>query len=812
MRATLAFLALAPILWLAACSGGGSSDEDAGQDASADAGEDSGADSGPPPEPGTAFDPYCAGKTWQDTLAPATMGNRSSEYAGMYSSVKGTIDLQKFVPDHPFRVEKIRLAFAGSPGTARVRLMTTFGRSYPGGWPDLDAEGANLIAPVDVEVANPDKDAWVEIDVSDEGVYLLPTQHYAVVYQHLQDSPAPALAADALAEGEVSRSLMILPAEPTPYGIDGNFRIELAGSWFCAMDDADRWFAQDGDAPFVAEASQRAAFADLNGDGHDDLVLNASGPIAYFGDGQGGFADPGFDPFEDAPSAGMASFADVDNDGFVDAYAAYNISPDGDGDGVTLADGDCNGADALVHPGAAEVDNGYDDDCDGVADDGTDTADGDTDGYAIAEGDCDDTRADVYPGAPELLDARDNDCDLQVDEDFDNRILLNDGTGRFTRVPASGVEAFEPTAAAGFGDGDGDGRLDLYAGNWLAHYPDAAAVSDRYFTGNGDGTFTDAQASAGLVPAGGPYPCYGVLWNDYDNDGLQDIWVGNYGYAPNLLWNNMGSGQFIESGVYAGVAMDDVGPLGGNTFGADFGDFDNDGDMDLYTANIAHPRYQPASDPSTFLVNEGSPDFRFSDHREDLGFIYDEGDVNAAFGDFDNDMFVDIAVGSLYPGHFSRLYRNEGGAGFRDVSYETGTAVEDSVAVAWSDVDEDGDLDLVIADRTGPEYVHLFVNGIGRDNNWIELDLEGVTANRGAVGARVTLEAGGVSQMRDVLGGGGHANNQQSRIVHFGLAQEQAIAGVTVRWPGGGTETIEGLEPNHRYKVVQGSGTGTVVF
>jgi hypothetical protein len=265
-----------------------------------------------------------------------------------------------------------------------------------------------------------------------------------------------------------------------------------------------------------------------------------------------------------------------------------------------------------------------------------------------------------------------------------------------------------------------------------------------------------------------------------------------------------------------GVSYDDIpGPYpdlqGGHTYGGDFGDVDNDGDMDFYMCNLAHPRAQPWSDPSMFVINEGPPDYYFTNQTEEYGFIYDEGDVNASFADFDHDMDIDIAVASLYPGHYSRFYRNDGAAGFTDVTYETNTAVHDAVSVAWSDVDEDGDLDLVIADRNQLPMVHLFVNRVGQDSNWVELVLEGTTTNRSAIGARVTLEAGGVSQMRDVRGGGGHSNTQNSRVVHFGLGGESAIDSLSVRWVGGATETITGVAPNGRYLVVEGSGQGALV-
>jgi hypothetical protein len=133
------------------------------------------------------------------------------------------------------------------------------------------------------------------------------------------------------------------------------------------------------------------------------------------------------------------------------------------------------------------------------------------------------------------------------------------------------------------------------------------------------------------------------------------------------------------------------------------------------------------------------------------------------------------------------------------------------VSAVWSDVDEDGDLDLVVADRQGDHRVHLFTNLVGQDRAWVQMKLQGTTTNADGVGARVTLTAGGVTQMRDVEGGGHHFNTQNSLVVHFGLADLTSIDEVTVRWVGGSTETITGISPGQRWLVVEGSGTGVAL-
>ncbi|NUO52035.1 MAG: hypothetical protein HOV80_24555 [Polyangiaceae bacterium] len=765
----------------------------------------------PPIAPGPAFDRFCAGEAWDTELSPAVEGELTGEYAGIISEPlpEGTLDSMKIVPKHPLHVRKLRIAFGGDPGTVRVRLMTTFGRSYPGGWPDYEAESANLIVPIDLDVTAPDPEVPVEIDIASQGVFLEPTQHYVVIVEHL--GPTPQVAIESLT-GDPSRALIHVPGEDVPYGLDGNFRMELVGDHFCTWTEAERWFGEHTDAPFSAETSGYVQVVDLDGDGHDDVIVQAPGPKAFFGDGTGSFTAAGIDPFADVPLASLVVFADVDGDGDRDAFAGHYVGANNDGDTYTLAEGDCNDADPAVRPNAVEVMNGYDDDCDGIADDGTDTSDADADGTAIVAGDCDDTRPEVLPGAEELLDGLDNDCDGEVDEDFVDQILLNDGFGAFTPLAASGVEGIDPTTTATFADTDGDGNLDLYWGNWLEHYPDFPAVPDRFAVGFGDGTFLDQSVEAGILVMP-ERPCYGAGFWDYNDDGLPDLYVGNYQLSDNNLFENQGDGTFVDVAPQKSFNHDDIPTElaqypGGHSYGAAFGDVDTDGDIDAFVSNLSHPRTQPWADPSQFYFNEGAPDYSFVDRRAELGIVYDEGDVNAAFADWDNDGDLDLAVAALYPTHYAKLYRNDGPDGFVDVTYEAGIEVHLAVGLAFSDVDEDGDLDLLAAEGIGPDFVHYYENRIGQDSSWIELELEGTLSNRDAIGARVTVVAGGVTRIRDVEAGGGH-HLQHSHVVHFGLGSAESLDSISIRWPSGNTETISAADVRARWRVVEGEGVAT---
>jgi hypothetical protein len=301
-----------------------------------------------------------------------------------------------------------------------------------------------------------------------------------------------------------------------------------------------------------------------------------------------------------------------------------------------------------------------------------------------------------------------------------------------------------------------------------------------------------------------------VSWNDFDDDGHPDVFVSNYQLSDNQLWHNQGAGTFVDVASAAHVDHDDEPSglaqyPGGHSYGASFGDLDLDGDFDIFVPNLAHPRTMPWSDTSQVLMNGGAPDYVFEDRADALGILYNEGDVNSALADFDNDMDLDLFVGSAYPTHYSVFYRNDGAAGFTDVTYETGTASHLSGSLAFSDVDEDGDLDLLTSQAFGPPYVRLFLNRVGQDRGSVFLELRGATTNRDAVGARVTLQAGGVKQLREVSAGTA-LGLQHTHLVHFGLGDATTIDQVTVRWVGGATETFDGVAVNGRYLLVEGTG------
>lgn len=804
-----------PLLLLVACS---SSRDTPAEQPTTDAGD---AETAPPFTVPESLARFCAGRDPKPT--PATVGKLSGKYAGVLKGPTATTtwkpgvqEVTKIIPGHAFLAKKLRVNLLGN-GTARLRLVKTFARSYPGSYPSTNpatlpdlAQPVDLFEPIDIEVVDGKEGAWIEVDVPE--TWLEPTQHYDLVYEHLAGEPF--LALEEKATGDTDRSALFQPPKRDMFGVPGNYRMELVGDEVCAWSDAERAFAPPQKTAFSDLQVSWITFRDLDGDGHDDVALtDAAGAKLFLGDGKGAFTAATWDAFVDVPRAHSLTFGDLDNDGDQDAFASVYVQPDGDGDGYTVETGDCDDTKADVHPGATETKNGLDDDCDKKADDGLDTSDADGDGVTIAGGDCDDTRKDVHPGAPELLDGRDNDCNGKTDETFVSKILLNDGKGKFARAANPAVEIIAPSTSVALGDGNLDGYLDVFAGSWLIHYPDFATAPARYYEGDGKGGFVDAFAKAGFVvdPA---RPAYGVMWGDWNDDGLPDLYVSNYNLRDNALWKNVGSGKFVDVAPTVGADHDTVKSTdssypGGHSFGSDLGDFDNDGDLDIFVPNISHPRTQPWADPSMLLVNQGAPAFKFENKRRELGIIYDEGDVNSLWLDYDNDGDLDLVVAPTYPSHYTKLYRNDGKT-FVDVTYEAGIATHMGGYAVASDVDEDGDLDLLITGVAPSPNTNLFLNAVGNKNKWLFLDLQGTTSNRDGVGAKVVVTAGGITQTRELKGGGGgtppHGN---SHLLHFGLGQATAIDKVTVRWVGGATETFTGVTANGRFKLVQGTGAAT---
>ncbi|MCU0722511.1 MAG: VCBS repeat-containing protein, partial [Planctomycetes bacterium] len=406
-------------------------------------------------------------------------------------------------------------------------------------------------------------------------------------------------------------------------------------------------------------------------------------------------------------------------------------------------------------------------------------------------------------------------------------VWLNDGRGRFARGPDSGYtaeDAWGPAGSMAFVDADDDGRLDFYEGREYRQYGVLYGCGvDRLWKGDGKGRFADVTRAAGMwleAEPGGPRsarPTYGVTHADVDGDGRQDLLELAYGRQWNLLWRNKGDGTFEEIGRATNFAGDGIThgkyPPGvgrpaeapfrsnGNTFDCAVGDFDNDGDLDLFLGEIAHAWAGESSDPPSLLVNESrSKPWSFRrlpvavflparEFRDPANFQY--ADLHVSWLDADLDGRLDLLVGSGdYPdGQFLRLYRQCEDRSFEDVTEQAGFRWEGCGGLSVGDFDRDGDPDVLAGRsffRLSQEHRDRFMDGIlvnapgvfrndvgnRSGNHWLVVRLEGKGAghaNRSGIGARITVTAGGVTRIREIRGGAGVGNHQDPPEACFGL-------------------------------------------
>ncbi len=394
-----------------------------------------------------------------------------------------------------------------------------------------------------------------------------------------------------------------------------------------------------------------------------------------------------------------------------------------------------------------------------------------------------------------------------------NQLFRNNGDGTFADVTGrsgTGDEAWGVSAS--FVDFDGDGWLDLYVGNYVDYdlknetpcfrvtgerdycapksYPPAP---DVLYRNNGDGTFADVTAAAGVGRRYGP--ALGVLTADFDADGWMDVYVANDG-EPNQLWINRRDGTFEDRALLAGVAVDFVGDAEAS-MGVDVGDFDADGDDDLFMTHVS-------AETNTLYVNGGDGFFEDRSAMTGVGApSLPYTGFGTAWVDFDNDGWLDLlavngdvqAVESLvlagdpFPLHQrNQVFRNRGGEGFDDVTAGAGPAFDLSEVgrgAAFGDVDNDGDVDVLVANNNGP--ARLLINDAGGRNRWVGLRLLG-RHGRDAFGARVGVsrESGPVLWRR-ARADGSYASANDPRVV-VGLGEADAVTRVRVEWPGGGVE------------------------
>lgn len=374
----------------------------------------------------------------------------------------------------------------------------------------------------------------------------------------------------------------------------------------------------------------------------------------------------------------------------------------------------------------------------------------------------------------------DGDADLYVgNRDELDLLYINKGDGTFREEAAQrGIQNPFPASSVLFSDINRDGWLDLYIGN--VNNP------NKLYINNGGGYFTDHTQASG---AGDQAVAMGSVFFDFDLDGDDDLYLTHDAQVPYILFENMGDMTFTNISTNANVNYAGFG------MGADVGDFNLDGYMDIYITNLYD---------NVLYQNMGDGTF------ENVGEAYGVNDPGMGWGnvwgDFDNDRLPDIYVVNDY--YFSPyenvLYRNTG-TGFEIAS--AGDPCESpyaGYATVAADLNDDGRLDLLVANNGAPG-VQLFENTTSDLKHYISLYLEGVESNRDAVGAKLEVHTTAGIQYDQVIGNSGWAADN-GRWIHFGLADQQVVDKVIIRWPSGVVQQVDELQADHKYRIREGEG------
>jgi hypothetical protein len=346
-------------------------------------------------------------------------------------------------------------------------------------------------------------------------------------------------------------------------------------------------------------------------------------------------------------------------------------------------------------------------------------------------------------------------------------VYHNNHNGTFTDVTEkAGFKLSGWTLDLGHGDANNDGWDDLYVACDFG--------TDRFFVNNGDGTFTDKTETAiGFDTKKG----MNADWGDYDNDGFLDIFVTNitddYMREGNFLWHNNGNLTFTD------VARETGAHDTGWGWGGKFFDYDNDGWLDLYVVNGWVSAGKDSYVPDIFKMVI-KPGIDFADARN----------------------WPPMGNKSLSGYEKKRLFHNEHGTGFKDEAPRHGLdSTRDGRGVAVADFDNDGRLDLFVANANAEPY--LYRNSQTTGNHWVQFLLEGTKSNRTAVGAQVRVTAGGRTLLGFVNGGNGFGAQSMSRV-HFGLGRDDKIEKVEIRWPSGLKQNPDPPGVDHIYKIREG--------
>ena len=409
----------------------------------------------------------------------------------------------------------------------------------------------------------------------------------------------------------------------------------------------------------------------------------------------------------------------------------------------------------------------------------------------------------------------DGDADLYLTNFGRNQLYRNNGDGTFTDVTSyAGVGDGNWSVSATFGDYNLDGYLDLYTANYLDYQPETAhacflegvhiycgpheypGASDTLYRNNGDGTFTDVTARAGLHNAG---KGLGTLFIDYNRDGYPDIFVANDA-VPDFLYRNNRDGTFTDIALTAGVAYNSEGRATAS-MGIANGDYDNDGREDLFITNFSleiNSLFHSDGDGFYTMTSfeTGLADLSFSQ----LGF-------GTQFLDADNDGTLELFVAnghvwdnvseitpSLFYKQRCQIFGRTDTGQFKDLSETAGSFFKRPIVargVAIGDYNNDGASDILVTGcGEAPVLLRNDSQIAAKKNNWVKIRLVGTKSNRDGIGAKVWVHTNETTQFKEVTCGGSYASDSEHRLL-FGIGAQERLQSIKVQWQSGHLQTID---------------------
>jgi hypothetical protein len=406
-----------------------------------------------------------------------------------------------------------------------------------------------------------------------------------------------------------------------------------------------------------------------------------------------------------------------------------------------------------------------------------------------------------------------------------NTLYRNNGNGTFTDVTKkAGVAAGGWSASAGFFDYDNDGKLDIFVTRYVdwtfktnrycgekrpgfrayCHPDNYDGVTNILYHNNGDGTFTDVSAKAGIANPNGKG--LGVAFADYDGDGFTDIFVANDSVQC-FLYHNNGNGTFTEVGLLAGVGYNEDG----KTFagmGVDFNDYDNDGLPDIVVTDLSNERY-------ILFRNNGDGSFRDVTNSSGVGgATLTFSGWSTRFFDYDNDGWKDLFVAQAHVMDTIEktspnlkylqpplLLKNEAGHFKRVIPGEVFKSEWAGRGAAFGDIDNDGDVDVIVSNVGQKAYV--LRNDGGNRRNWLGIATVGTKSNRDGIGCRVkVVSASGLTQYFTVNTAVGYLSASDKRVI-AGLGNDSTAKLVEIRWPSGIVQKFENVKSNQMLKAIE---------